>query len=134
MLYDTTELLATAGHGIEAGEGEAWLQQMRSMPVERIEEGHGRIGRGHEVPEDREGRRPPGTGDGSGARINGLVLIGCPAPAPGDADGETVPGRRVERREVEVGRRRTGGSRDRGRGRNELGIHGDFFRVPMTAL
>ena len=134
MLYDTTELLAGARRGIEGGEGEAWLQHVRSMPVERIEEGHGRIGRGYEVPEDREGRRAPGTGDGSGAGINGLVLIGCPAPAPSDADGETVPGRRVERGEVEVGRRRTGGSRDGGRGRYEPGVHGHFFRVPVTAL
>ena len=81
-----------------------------------------------------EGRRPPGAGDGSGPGINGLVLIGCSAPAPGDADGEAVPGRRIERREVEVGRRRTGGSRDGGRGRYEPGVHGHFFRVPVTAL
>src|SRR2546426_8556130 len=103
MLYDTAEIEEAGGaHGEEAGE--VWSRGMRSSPVQRIEQGVERIRIGRvEVSKLRKGRCPPGAADGPGAAINRLLLIGCVARH----------GHRVERRELEVGRRRPRGSRDR---------------------
>src|SRR5216684_1389991 len=101
MLHDTAEIDEVGGAWGEAAE-KVWLRKVRSRPVEGIEEGVGRIGRWAKVAKERKGRGPPCTGDGPSGGVNRLVLIGCPPP----------PGRRVERRKLEVGRRRTRGSRD----------------------
>src|SRR5438093_6785157 len=108
MLYDTPEILAVR----RAEAHEVWFDVVRSSLVQRVEGDCGRIACGPEIAEDREGRRPPGTGDGPGAGINDLVSIGCQASLARGAGAGAA--RRFERRKLEVSRCRAGGSRDGG--------------------
>ena len=108
MLHDAAEVLAIG----RAQAHEVGLREVRSGLVELIEEQGGRIARGPEIAEDREGRGSPGPEDGAGPEVDGLVAVGGQASLARGTGAGAAHG--VEGGEPEIRRRRTARSRDGG--------------------